>query len=85
MLNHCKCDRAASQAEDVEHPATANDKRIRHELAVTSPGNRLSTHQSRRAIVGQVQELLSKGLPEFRRLHVVGVGAEAGVLPVGMR
>ncbi len=74
---------AASRRQDVNHSATASYERVCYELTVAAPGHRLCAHQGRGAVARQGQKL-GEGLREFRCFHVVGVGTEAGVRPVGM-
>ena len=70
--------------DHVQHRHTANDERVRDELTVTAPRDGLGAHDRGRPLGGQSEER-RETLAELRRVHVVGVAAEARLAPSHVR
>jgi len=69
-----------SRVHDVEDWHAARDDRIGDQRPMTTPGYGLGAHDGGRLEIGQGQKVIER-LLEFARLHIVGVGTEAGVSP----
>jgi len=72
------------RARDVPDLVAAGDEGVGDELAVAAPGHGLGAHDGRRALAGEGLET-GQLVPELRRIHVVGVGAEARGAPTQVR
>ena len=69
-----------SWANDFEHFDAARQQRIGNKRTVAAPRHRLRAHQRRRFFKPETDGVLDSGV-KFRRLHVVGISAEAFVAP----
>jgi len=69
--------------ENVVHWNSSGDDRIGNERTMAAPRDRFRAHDRRRLQPGKRQKII-EGLAELPRFHVVGVGAEAGVSPLGV-
>ena len=66
--------------DDVPDVDPAGDERVRDELAVAAPGDRLGAHHGRGSRPRELDQLVQLAA-ELRRLHVIGVRPEARALP----
>src|SRR5262245_49271906 len=73
-----------ARAEDVTNADPSRDERVRDELSVASPGNRLRAEDRRRSRARDGQEPRQL-VAELAAVHVVGVAAEARVPPPDVR
>ena len=83
------CELAHSVCFSFAHPENVTDRntvrqnRISEQLAVALPPNRLSAHHRGRAVLRKREQILDTAT-ELRGLHVIGVSAEAWMLPRGV-
>lgn len=74
---------ATCRRHDVFDGVAANGQRIGDKRAMAAPRDGFSAHDGASFRLGEVFETRERG-GEFRRLHVVGVAAETGILPAGV-
>ena len=67
----------------VQHRTIGGERRVRNQKPVTPPGNRLGAHDHGRLEPRQTKKVLER-VVELPRLHVIGVGSEARVAPLGV-
>lgn len=65
------------------HPASC-EQRIRDHRSVAAPGDRLGAHDDCGCLRCRRHQVIH-GVPKRRRLHIVGIAPEAGVLPSQVR
>ena len=74
------CSFGSARADDFENANAAHDEGVGDQRAMAAPGNGFGAHQRGGSFRGEFDGALKPGF-KFRRLHVIGIAAKAGVAP----